>query len=61
MASNKRNRCLQQSRTRLSLSILNDNSDVVAKVAYFECNAQVNICKVFSPGHSKRWWFSNYY
>lgn len=31
------------------------------KVVCFECNVRVNICKVFSPGHSKRWSFSNYY
>jgi len=45
----------------ITLSILNDDNDIVAKVLCFECNVQVNICKVFSPGHSKRYSFSNYY
>jgi len=45
----------------ITLSILNDDNDIVAKVVCFECNVRVNICKVFSPGHSKRWSFSNYY
>jgi len=45
----------------ITLSILNDDNDIVAKVLCFECNVRVNICKVFSPGHSKRWSFSNYY
>lgn len=35
----------------ITLSILNDDNDILAKVLCFECNVRVNICKVFSPGH----------
>lgn len=39
----------------MTLSLINDSNDIVAKILCFECHVRVNIYKVHSPGHPKKW------